>query len=241
MPQTRPNTSFLYLAALICLLAVGLFMFSKSNFFAVDDVRTEGLNNVAEDEVLRLLGTVKGENIFLTDTKALAQKIKLHPLVEQAVVEKELPATLVLKIQERRPLALVLNNDGLVEVDSQGTILRFYDTWPKKDCPVLTGIEVPETIGPGQRLNSSQLEKGLFLLGQAPESLSSLIGEVHITSDEQVFLYLTTGIEVKAGYAEDYNGKLKLLLELIDSSEYKAVEKAIKYIDLTAGKPVLGR
>jgi cell division protein FtsQ len=152
---------------MVCLLAVGLFLFSKSDFFSVKEVHIIGLSNVTEDEVLRLLGPVKGENLFLTDTEALAQKIKLHPLVNQVEVDKELPASLIFKIQERLPVALIHNNDGMVEVDSQGTILRFYDTWPKNDNPVLTGIDCTGTIGPGQRLSSSQLERALLLIGQA--------------------------------------------------------------------------
>lgn len=241
MSQTRPQASFLYIAALICLLAVGLFMFSKSDYFAVQEIRTEGLNNVAEDEVFRLLGTVKGENLFLTDTEVLARKIKLHPLVDEAVVKKELPATLVLKIKERLPVALILNDDGMAEVDSQGIILRFFDTWPQEDNPVLTGIEVPDTLGPGQKIDNSQLDKALLLRRQAPEDLVPLMGEIHISADGQVFLYLTTGIEVRIGHDNEYSNKLKLLKELLDSTEYKVVEKAIKYIDLTAGKPVLGQ
>ncbi len=241
MSEKKPNTSLLYIAALICLLAIGLFMFSKSDFFSVKNVHTIGLNNVAEDEVLRLIGSIKGENLFLADTEALAQKIKLHPLVDSVKVEKELPATLVLKIQERVPVALIFNKDGMVEVDSQGIILRFHETWPKKDHPVLTGIEVPETIGPGQKLENPQLEKGLLLIGQTPENLVELIGEIHIAADGQVFVYLTSGIEVRIGHGDEFSTKLKLLKELIDSTEYQTVEKAIKYIDLTAGKPVLGR
>lgn len=241
MPQTKPNTSFLYVAAMICLLAVGLFMFSKSDFFSVSDVRFEGLNNIAEDEVTRLLGTVKGENLFLADTDVLAQKVKLHPLVDKVVVKKELPATIVLAIQERLPVALILDRDGLVEVDSQGIILRFYDTWPKKDSPVITGIQVPETLGPGQKIDNPELASGLLLVGQAPEELVPLIGEVHIDLSKQVVLYLTSGIEVRIGHDQEFTGKLKLLKELLDSTEYKAVEKAIKYIDLTSGKPVLGQ
>lgn len=241
MSQIRPNTSFLYIAALICLLAVGLFMFSKSDFFAVDDIRIEGLNNITEDEVIRLMGAVKGENVFLADTEALAQKIKLHPLVAKAEVSKKLPGSLVFKIQERLPAALILTKEGMVEVDSQGVLLRFYDTWPKKDCPVLTGVEVPETLGPGQKISNPQLEKGLLVIGQAPEGLSSLYGEVHIGTDDLAFIYLTTGVEVRLGHSEDFSAKLKLLKELLNSQEYKTVEKGIKYIDLTAGKPVLGR
>lgn len=241
MSQIKSNTSFLYIAALICLLAVGLFMFTKSDFFMVKEVRTEGLNNVAEEEVIKLLGAVKGQNVFLVDTLALAQRIKLHPLIDTAVVRKELPTTLVLNIQERLPVALILNKEGVVEVDGLGTILRYHETWPQTDNPVVTGIHVPETIGPGQKITSAQLDKVLLLLGQAPQDLISLIGEVNISVEEQIFLYLNTGMEVRLGHNEEYAGKLSLLNELINNEEFKSIEQSVKYIDLTAGKPVLGR
>ncbi|AHF10563.1 MULTISPECIES: FtsQ-type POTRA domain-containing protein [Dehalobacter] len=241
MAQTRSNTFWIYAAALICLIAVGFYMFSKSDFFNVKEVRTEGLSNVTANEVLQLLGTVKGENIFLTDSEALAMKVKLHPLIDQVQVKKELPATLVVKVQERVPVAMILTGDGVVVVDLHGVILKFYDSWPAEDNPVLTGIEVPETIGPGQKINNVNLNKALLLLGQAPAELLPLIGEVHSTTDGQISLYMTSGIEVKIGFDAEFTEKLKLLQELLNSEEYKTVEKAIKYIDLTAGKPVLGR
>ena len=240
MSQVKANTSFLYIAALICLLAVSLFAFSKSSFFAVENIRFIGLDNVSEDEVSRLIGTVNGENLFLIDSETLAQKAELHPLIDSAVVEKELPSTLVFKIKERLPVALVLAEEGVIEVDRQGTLLRFHDTWPEKDCPVLTGIEVPETLGPGQRLNSPRLDKGLKLLEQAPTNLLSLFGEVNIAEDGQVYIYLTTGKKVLLGFGQDYKAKLELLNELLNSEEYKQIEKAYTYIDLKAGKPVLG-
>lgn len=241
MSPSQSNTSLLYIAAMICLLAVGLFMFTKSDFFMVEEVRIQGTNNVTQEEVLKLMGTVKGQNIFLTDTNDLAQRIKLHPLVDVAKVKKELPSTLVLNILERVPAALILNKEGLVEVDIEGIILRFHETWPKSDTPVVTGIDVPDTIGPGQMITSVKLDKVLLLLGQAPENLISLIGEVNISKENQIFLYLNTGMEVRLGHNEDYAGKLNLLNELIQNEEYKSIEESIKYIDITAGKPVLGR
>ncbi len=216
-------------------------MFTKSDFFMVQEVRIQGLDNVAEEEIVKLLGTVKGQNILLTDTKSLAERVKLHPLVDVTIVKKELPETLVIDIQERVPVALILNEDGVVEIDKQGTILRFHETWPKTSSPVVTGVVVPDTIGPGQKVVNAKLEKVLLLLGQAPQSMIPLIGEVSINKEEQVFLFLTTGMEVRLGYSEEYAGKLNLLNELIYNEEYMSIEQSIKYIDLTAGKPVLGR
>jgi cell division protein FtsQ len=58
---------------------------------------------------------------------------------------------------------------------------------------------------------------------------------------DKFLIYLTSGIEVKMGIGNDYALKLKLLKELLASTDFKVLEKAVKYIDLTAGKPVLGR
>lgn len=240
MSQTKSNASFVYIAALLCLLAVSVFMFTKSDFFSVGEIRIEGLSNLAEEEVLKLLGTVQGQNIFLVDGSVLVQRTKLHPLVDQVTVEKRLPATLFLHISERVPAALILQEDGVVEVDLHGTVLRFHETWPKTGSPVITGISVPDTLGPGQKISSVLLEKALLLLGQAPPTLLVRIGEVNVHEDGQIFLCLSSGMEVRLGHNEEFAGKLNILNELLENEEYKSVEKAIKYIDITAGNPVLG-
>lgn len=241
--MTRSNThnTILYIAALICLLVISLFMFGQSDFFSVKNITIEGLKNISKEEIEKLVGTVKGENIFLLDIKTLIRKMELHPFVEKVSLKRELPGNLRIKIKERIPAALILNQQEVVEVDYQGIILRFHESWPKTDSPVVTGIEIPETVGPGQKIESPRLDIVLHLLGQAPQELLPVIGEVHLNSAEQVFLYLTSGIEVRLGHNEDYAGKLALLNELITTEEYKSMEKAIKYIDLTAGKPVLGQ
>jgi cell division protein FtsQ len=162
LSQTKSNPSFIYFVTLICLIAVAVFMFSKSDFFLVKDIHAEGLHNVGEDEVTKLLGTVKGENIFLVDTDALAQKLKFHPLVHEAAVQKKYPGTLIIKIEERIPAALILDKGRMAEVDSQGVILKYYDTWPQTDCPVLTGVDVQENLGPGQKLSAPGLKMFTF-------------------------------------------------------------------------------
>lgn len=241
MPKDSHKPTLLYIAALICFMAVGLFMFTKSDFFAVRTVSIEGLNRVAGEEVTRLLGPVKGENLFLMDTEALAHKVKLHPLIDTVEIAKKMPAALTVTVHERVPAALILKGDTVVEVDSRGVIMKIYEAWPKNDSPVLTGIDVPETLGPGQKIDDPQLTKSLALLGQAPQELLALIGEVSINAEGQAFIYLTSGVQIRLGHGRDYQTKLELLHNLINSAEYKSVQNAIKYIDLTAGKPVLGR
>jgi cell division protein FtsQ len=130
---------------------------------------------------------------------------------------------------------------GVLEVDAQGTFLRRLESWPKTDHPVITGISLAETIGPGQNLSNPSLTAALSLLGQAPKDLLGQIGELHVNSIQQITLYLTSGVEVRLGQAKDWKDKLNALLQLINDKEYKSFQQGVRYIDFTAAKPVIGR
>lgn len=68
-----------------------------------------------------------------------------------------------------------------------------------------------------------------------------MIGEVFVNPIQQITIYLTSGVEVRLGQAQDWKDKLDVLNQLLKDNGYKSVEKGIRYIDLTAAKPVIGR
>lgn len=236
----KRGTALIYITILVCLVVVGGVFFLRSAFFAVQNIQINGLSRIANEEIIKLIGSVKGENILAIDTLDLASKIKLHPFVEQAVVERKLPNTLVVGIKERQAAALIMAGEKVVEVDLTGIVLKYYEGWPPKDSPVLTGISIPESTGPGQKISSPEIDVLMQLLRQVPVELQPKISEISYKPSKQINIYLMNGIEVRLGYAENYAGKIKLLNELLNSADFKAVEKSIRYIDLTAGKPVLG-
>ncbi|MFA6808270.1 MAG: cell division protein FtsQ/DivIB, partial [Eubacteriales bacterium] len=184
---------------------------------------------------------ITGQNIFFIDYNLLESKIVLNPYVEKVQFEKSLPNTLTILVEERAPAALILVSGGVLEVDYNGIILKYYESWPKANCPVITGIEVSENVGPGQKIDDADLANLLKLIGQADKELLPLVSEVHLNAIGQVYLYLSSGVEVRLGYGKDFTEKLSLLNELCKTKEYQSVESAVKYIDLTSGKPVLGR
>ncbi|ADY55013.1 Polypeptide-transport-associated domain protein FtsQ-type [Syntrophobotulus glycolicus DSM 8271] len=236
----KRSAALVYLSLLTCLVVVGGFLFLRSAFFTVQKIEIDGLNRIANEEISKLIGNVKGENIFTIDTADLATKIQLHPFVEQAAVERKLPSTLKVAIKERKAAALIVAGEKVVEVDLSGIVLKYYEGWPKEDSPVLTGVSIPESTGPGQKVSSPEIDALMKLVGQVPPELLPKISEISYKPSKQINLYLLNGIEVRLGYSGDYAEKIKLLNELLNSADFQAVEKSIKYIDLTAGKPVLG-
>ena len=241
MQPTKMNTSFLYAVVLTILLSLGLTLFLRSSAFTVQHVTIQGLKLSPESEILKLANGVQGQNLFLFDQEALKQKIAIHPLVQSVQFKRKLPQTLVIIVTERAPVALVVVPKGVLEVDGQGTFLRRLESWPKDDHPVLTGITLKDTVGPGQNLANQSLTSALNLLGQAPPELLAQIGELHVETNQQMTLYLRSGVEVRLGQATDWKPKLNALYQLISDKEYKSFQQGVKYIDFTAAKPVIGR
>ncbi|EHQ91540.1 cell division protein FtsQ/DivIB [Desulfosporosinus youngiae] len=241
MEPKKMNTSFFYVVVLTILLSLGLALFLRSSAFAIQKVTVQGLSLISENEILKLSDGIQGQNLLLFDQKALEYKISLHPLLQSVQFQRKLPQTLVIQVKERTPAALVVVPKGVLEVDAEGTFLRRLESWPNEDYPVISGIELPDTIGPGQNLANPLLMAALRMLGQAPPELVAQIGEVHVNDVEQITLFLTSGVEVRLGQANDWINKLKALYQLINDAGYTSIQQGVRYIDFTAAKPVIGR
>lgn len=241
MQPKNMNTSLLYIAVLTILLTLGLALFLRSSAFAVQHVIVQGLRLIPENDILKLSDGIQGQNILLFDQDAFKYKIGLHPLVQGVQFQRKLPNTVVILVTERTPVALVVVPKGVLEVDAQGVFLRRLESWPKADQPVITGINIADTVGPGKNLANPLLTSALHLLGQAPPELLAQIGELHVNAISQITLYLTSGVEVRLGQANDWKNKLNALYQLISDNEYKSFQQGVRYIDFTAAKPVIGR
>jgi cell division protein FtsQ len=241
MEAKKTTTSFLYISILIIILTMGITLFLRSSYFAIKQVRIVGIEQIPEKDINRLTVEAIGQNLILVEHDRLKHNVSLHPLVESVVLKRELPNTLVVQITERVPVALVAVTRGVIEVDRNGLFLRRREGWPEKSYPIINGVAIPDTTGPGQELKLPGLQAALLVLGQAPKELTALIGEIYVNPIQQITLYLTSGVEVRLGKASDWTIKLQALYELVNDEGYKSFQNGVRYIDFTAAKPVIGR
>ena len=226
---------------LILLLVLGSVYFLRSSAFSITEIQIQGTHLAQPQEVLRLAEFARGQNLLLIDQEAIKRKISLHPLIQTVQLQRKMPHTLTVKVTERTPSALVLVPKGVVEVDNQGVFLRRLEGWPTQDYPLITGVQVPDTAGPGQTIAVATLQAALQLLGQAPAGLLPQIGELNVNQVGQMTMFLTSGVEVRLGHNTQWKEKLAALLALLNDPGYQSVEKTVRYIDFTAAKPVIGR
>lgn len=111
-----------------------------SDRLKVTKVDVRGAHFLSEGEVRALLGPAVGENILALDLESLKQGLRSSRWVGDAHVERSLPDTLRIDIQERHPVALA-EIDRLYLMDGEGSLIEMYG--PRTagfDLPIVRGL-----------------------------------------------------------------------------------------------------
>jgi cell division protein FtsQ len=109
----------------------------------VSDIVIEGRANTPEPLLRAAIGVSKGDPILgfsLDETRA---RIETIPWVESATVERRLPGTLVINLQERRPYAIWQNQGKFLLVDRAGQVVTNQDVAEFKRLPLIVGQGAP--------------------------------------------------------------------------------------------------
>lgn len=95
--------------------------------FALASIEIEGNHRVSDDWVESALAPLRGENLLTLELEDVRARLVSHPWVAGVTVEKKLPDRLQLSIDERRPVALLRSESGLVYLDRQGRPIAPYE------------------------------------------------------------------------------------------------------------------
>jgi cell division protein FtsQ len=110
----------------------------------VTKIVIEGRENTPEQVLRAAIGVNTGDPILgfsLEDTRA---HIEMIPWVEHATVERRLPGTLVINLQERGPFAIWQNQGKFVLVDRAGKVVGNQDISQFRHLPLIVGQGAPE-------------------------------------------------------------------------------------------------
>jgi cell division protein FtsQ len=109
----------------------------------VTDVRIEGRENTPEPLLRAALGVSKGDPILGFSLDQARSRIETLSWVEHATVERRLPGTLVVFLEERRPFAIWQNQGKYVLVDRNGQIVADQDVAQFRTLPLIVGPGAP--------------------------------------------------------------------------------------------------
>lgn len=122
--------------------------------FRVAQVEVVGTRYLAPHEVLGLSGIGEGSSLF-DDPEPWLAALRAHPLVEEVTLEREFPGTLIFRIVEVAPIALV-GTPLLRPVDARGRFLPIEPAVADLDLPVI----VADMRAGGAGMKGAGIESG---------------------------------------------------------------------------------
>ena len=132
-------------------LALGLFVavlaayaVFQSPLFRLTTIVVAGAEHLSAADVSEWTGLEMGANLLEVDVRAVQEALRAHPQVKDARVRRKLPASLVVELEERRPVAYLLAGEEFWALDGDGVALFRTEAMPVS-LPLIT---VDEELAP---------------------------------------------------------------------------------------------
>ena len=111
--------------------------------FTVQEVLVIGRRETSKADLLAAVGLTRGAPILAFDLRAARRRVEALPWISTASVERILPDTVVLRIVERRPLALWQNQGRFALIDDEGAVILKVGLERFSDLPLVVGEDAP--------------------------------------------------------------------------------------------------
>jgi cell division protein FtsQ len=100
--------------------------------FAVREVLVEGRSETRPNELMAALGVRRGDPILAFDPAAAREALQRLPWIRNAAVERRLPETIYVRLEEREALALWQHGGRMQVIDRSGEVIAGVDPgrWP---------------------------------------------------------------------------------------------------------------
>lgn len=131
----------LFLVGVIMAAAWGVRAGARSMaFFRVRSVEVRGAHYLQPNEILSRLQVDTLASLW-DDLEPYRQRVRRHPQVADVRLERKMPGTLVVIIQENLPVALIQTPAGLLPFDSLGRQLPIDPSLTNLDLPIVASAD----------------------------------------------------------------------------------------------------
>lgn len=165
-------------------------------WFDVQRVEVSGTRLLAPHEVMAAAGVTTGQSVW-DDADDWAARLRSHPVIADATVERRLPSTLRIRIREEEPVAFVDEGDLRV-ITASGAVLPVDPAKSPLDLPIVRAADADSaetasrqpasTIRPrAEALAAAEIAR----LGRLDPQLVARVSEVRIRGPKQLGLVLS--------------------------------------------------
>lgn len=209
-------------AKVLALLLVGAILYQgaqavmRSRSLQLDNFEVEGNTEarISTEAVIEATGAEAGDQLLGISTRKVSEQLEKLPWVAEASVERILPSTLRISIDERNPSYVIQTGQGPFLADSRGLVLQ------EGSEKLVNVVEMPlQAIRPGTRISNPEFTHTSRILRSLPEAIRSRVTSVRAPSIDQIQLETGGGPMIYYGAAEKVEEKNFAVESLLERSE----------------------
>lgn len=209
----------------------------------VQRVIVEGNRIVETSEIVQLAHVSKNASLYDLDLRQIEKDIVSHHFIKNVVVERDLPATIRIRVGERTPLAIV-NGVEILYLDEDGMVLPHSISRELFDLPVLTGLSPNIKLAVGKTIKDLDVREALSILSTArvvSKEIYHLISEIRLRDGGDIVMYAAErGVPIIFGRGE-IPSKLVRLEAFWNEMVHQEGAENLQYVDLRYEDQVIVR
>ena len=230
LKRRRKIRKIIFSVLLIAVLVALGILLAFTVFFKIETITVDGTKTYSQTEIVESSGVEPGDSLLSASAKSIAAALtKALPYVGSVSIERQLPATLVIHIEETEACATVKNSNGTyILIDENGKVLDTDASAAKKNISRLSGVKVTSPTD-GEKIKFSDEARGiavLKLLKVKKNAGLTNITAISVKDLSNIILKYDGRIKVKIGTVSDIETKLiraKAALEKEDETNKYSV------------------
>lgn len=237
----------LLVRAFIVAVAIGLSVFwsvsalQQSPIFSVSTISVNGNRWISTGEILTLIDSLRGQNIFLADLEIQRSYLQASAWVKEVNLRRILPSTVIVSVTERQPLGVARHGGRLYLVDALGEVVDEYGPrFAEFDFPIIDGLFLGD-VSEKNRAEIGRVKLATQLLRQVAdrEELAVRISQVDVENPRDAVVLLNGDPAFIHLGNERFVERLETYLDL--ASTLRAHVPKIDYVDLRFDRRVYVR
>lgn len=212
--------NILYAIIFIVCVAAVFVVLSLTVFFKIDTINISGNEHYTNKEITSVLTIEKGNNLFISDTKKAKSKLEESlPYIYSVDIERKLPSTINITIQETDTIYSIKNKDKTYTLlDSNLKVLEVGATSkPKGSITIKKASLSKSEVGETAVFTDKQCQKDVLVMTKAIKNLViDEVTEVYSNDINNNYIVYDKRITFKLGTTDDCEDKLYSALAATD-------------------------
>jgi len=230
-----PNPKFVLGIILVVLAGWGIYRLTihfvkNSDMFVLKKIEVSGNQFIESGDIIQKASLPAGKRIFQIPVQEVSERVLKNPYVRGVSISRALPSTLIISVQEREPVAYLVDQK-IYMIDEQGIILLKKPDMSLKNLPLITGLSVQSLLKKRQPLLDAL--KLIQMMNEIDPTLLLFVSEIHIHAKNPPQLYMVRGgARVEIGL-ERLPERIFVLSEFVKTPAFLNQLESLKKIDLT--------